>query len=43
MEALKQIEERNYEAPFIDKGYQNIIKYGICFCEKVCMVMENGY
>lgn len=36
--ALDQIEEKNYAAPFLDKGYTKIIKYGICFCEKTCMV-----
>lgn len=33
-----QIEERKYAAPFLDMGYQKLIKYGICFCEKTCMV-----
>ena len=36
--ALDQIEEKDYAAPFLDKGYTKIIKYGICFCEKTCMV-----
>ena len=36
--ALDQIEEKNYAAPFLDKGYTKIMKYGICFCEKTCMV-----
>ncbi|MDY4922016.1 AAA family ATPase [Frisingicoccus sp.] len=36
--ALEQIEERDYAAPFLDKGYARILKYGICFCEKTCMV-----
>lgn len=36
--ALNQIEEKDYAAPFLDKGYTKIIKYGICFCEKTCMV-----
>ncbi|MGN0484028.1 MAG: AAA family ATPase, partial [Lachnospiraceae bacterium] len=39
--ALEQIEEKEYAAPFLDKGYQKLIKYGICFCEKTCMV-EKG-
>ena len=39
--ALAQIEEKGYAEPFVDKGYQKIIKYGICFCEKTCMV-EKG-
>ena len=36
--ALDQIEEKDYAAPFLDKGYIKIMKYGICFCEKTCMV-----
>ena len=36
--ALNQIEERDYVAPFLDKGYTKIMNYGICFCEKTCMV-----
>ncbi|MGN0482442.1 MAG: AAA family ATPase [Lachnospiraceae bacterium] len=39
--ALAQIEEKEYAAPFLDKGYQKLMKYGICFCEKTCMV-EKG-
>jgi hypothetical protein len=37
-EALNQIEERNYACPLKKEGYQKIIKYGICFCKKSCMV-----
>lgn len=37
-EALKQIEEKNYAQPLIDDGYQKILKYGICFFKKGCMV-----
>lgn len=36
--ALDQIEEKDYAAPFLDKGYTRITKYGICFCEKTCRV-----
>ena len=36
--ALKQIEDRNYAAELMDEGYQTILKYGICFCRKNCMV-----
>lgn len=39
-EALAQIEEKNYAQPFLDQGYQKLIKYGICFCEKTCMVIN---
>ena len=38
-EALRQIEDKKYDAEFIDEGYENIIKYGIAFIEKECMVM----
>ncbi len=37
-EALAQIEEQNYAAKLLDEGYQNIYKYGFCFCKKICMV-----
>ena len=37
-EALKQIEERKYAIGLQRKGMKNIIKYGIAFCEKECMV-----
>ena len=38
-EALKQIEEKKYAAGLKWKGMKNIIKYGIAFCEKECMVV----
>jgi hypothetical protein len=37
-EALQQIEEKKYDAELIQNGYQKIIKYGIAFCQKDCMV-----
>ena len=37
-EVLKQIEERKYAIGLQRKGMKNIIKYGIAFCEKECMV-----
>lgn len=37
-DALQQIEDKNYAAEYIDEGYQGVIKYGICFCKKSCMV-----
>ncbi len=37
MEALKQIEERKYAEPFEKKGYE-VMKYGMCFCKKNCMI-----
>ena len=35
-EALRQIEEQNYEAELILDGYENIAKYGVCFYKKRC-------
>jgi hypothetical protein len=37
-EALEQIERQDYAAAPLDEGYENILKYGICFCKKSCMV-----
>jgi hypothetical protein len=37
-EALQQIEEKKYDAELMQNGYQKIIKYGIAFCQKDCMV-----
>lgn len=36
--ALHQIEDKRYEASLRDEGYETIIKYGICFYKKECMV-----
>lgn len=38
--ALAQIEEENYAAELLDFGYQKILKYGICFCKKTCMIKK---
>lgn len=38
-EALEQIEERKYAVGLKHKGMKKIIKYGIAFCEKECMVV----
>lgn len=38
-EALKQIEEKKYSEGLKRRGMKEIIKYGIAFCEKECMVM----
>ena len=37
-EALEQIEEMQYEHNLREEGYQEILKYGICFFKKRCMV-----
>ena len=39
--ALAQIEENRYEAELKQESYKNIIKYGIAFCGKSCMVKMN--
>ena len=38
-EALRQIEERKYAEGLKRRGTKKIIKYGIAFCEKECMVV----
>ncbi len=40
-EALAQIEENRYEAELKHESYKKIIKYGIAFCGKSCMVKMN--
>ena len=37
-DALKQIEEKKYEMELKDDGYNNVIKYGISFFKKDCLV-----
>lgn len=37
-EALGQIEEQKYEATLRQEGYRNILKYGVAFYRKECMV-----
>ncbi|SHK40522.1 AAA family ATPase [Hespellia stercorisuis] len=36
--ALQQIEDQNYAEEFLNEGYLNIRKLGICFCKKSCRV-----
>lgn len=38
-DALKQIKERKYDVGLKRKGMEKMIRYGIAFCEKECMVM----
>ncbi|MDD2958021.1 MAG: AAA family ATPase [Lachnospiraceae bacterium] len=37
-EALQQIEELHYDEEYLNEGYLNIRKLGICFCKKSCRV-----
>ncbi len=39
-EALRQLEERKYAAGLQRRGMKKILKYGIAFCEKECMVSK---
>ena len=39
-EALRQIEEQKYEEALQQEGYQNILKYGVAFYRKECMVKK---
>lgn len=41
-DALRQIEEKDYEASLRDEQYENIAKLGICFCRKRCRVKSGG-
>lgn len=37
-EALNKIEEKQYDAELLEEGYTNIVKYGITFYKKDCMI-----
>ena len=39
-EALKQIEDQKYEEALRQEGYSDILKYGIAFYRKECMVKQ---
>ena len=39
-EALAQIEEQKYAVPLEDDGYQEILKYAVCFFKKGCIVRK---
>ena len=39
-EALQQIEDRKYEEELLREGCREILKYGICFLKKGCIVMK---
>ena len=40
-EALRQIEEQNYEAALRQEGYQDILKYGVAFYRKECIIKKS--
>ena len=40
-EALRQIEEQDYEAALKQEGYQDILKYGVAFYRKECMIKKS--
>ena len=40
-EALCQIEEQDYEAALRQEGYQDILKYGVAFYRKECMIKKS--
>ena len=40
MEALEQIESLHYDSDIIEEGYTDILKYGLCFYKKECLVMK---
>lgn len=37
-EALEQIERNKYDLELIEEGYEDIIKYGISFYRKDCLI-----
>ena len=37
-DALNQIKEKGYDMELKSEWYKNIIRYGISFCEKDCLV-----
>ncbi len=39
-EALNQIEEKEYDKELLEEGYSNIVKYGITFYKKDCMIKK---
>ena len=39
-EALKQIEDRNYQQYLLDKGMTTILKYGVACYKKKCRIQK---
>lgn len=42
IEALEQIENLHYENNAKEEGYQDILKYDICFYKKECLVIPGN-
>lgn len=40
-EAIAQIEDRKYDSPLVKEGYTDILKYGIAFYRKDCMIKRS--
>lgn len=40
MEALQQIEDKKYAEEYLQEGYSGVIKYGVCFCRKSCLMLK---
>ncbi len=40
-EALKQIEDRNYQQYLLDKGMTTILKYGVACYKKKCRIKKS--
>ncbi len=36
--ALAQIEEKGYARELLHEGYEKVVCYGMCFCDKYCMI-----
>ena len=39
--ALEQIKKSHYDSDLLNEGYTNIMRYGICFYKKECLVLGN--
>ena len=42
IKALEQIERLHYDSDITEEGYTDILKYGLCFYKKECLVMKGG-
>lgn len=41
LQALEQIEKQNYSHALESDGYRPILKYGVCFFKKSCMIRKS--